>query len=417
MPQKFVAQPRRAKLYSMEMTDNLQASEYSSARGAKVRALLVDDQKIIAEAVKRMFAGQPDISLFYCPDPAGAIDAAKKCRPTVILQDLVMPEVDGLTLVKFFRACPETRDIPLVVLSSKEEPDVKYRAFENGANDYMVKFPDKLEVLARVRYHSRAYTTLRELNDAMARLQQSQNALKKELDEAENYVTSLLPEKIDDPALSSDWVFKSSTELGGDCFGYGWLDENRFAVYLLDVCGHGVGAALLSVSAMNSLRSRTLSGVDFGEPDRVLCALNSAFDMDSQNGMFFTLWYGVYDKSSRELSYASGGHPPAILVSADGTSRRLTTNGFIIGGMSPMSFKKASVQIAPGSKLYVFSDGVYEVEKPDGHTMSLDEFAAELPAPPLPGLSKVESMMRFSKDAQGRESFEDDFSLCEIIFK
>ena len=72
MPQKFVAQPRRAKLYSMEMTDNLQASEYSSARGAKVRALLVDDQKIIAEAVKRMFAGQPDISLFYCPDPAGA---------------------------------------------------------------------------------------------------------------------------------------------------------------------------------------------------------------------------------------------------------------------------------------------------------------------------------------------------------
>ena len=287
------------------MTDNLQASEYSAARGEKVRALLVDDQKIIAEAVKRMFAGQPDISLFYCPDPAGAIDAAKKCRPTVILQDLVMPEVDGLTLVKFFRACPETRDIPLVVLSSKEDPDVKYRAFENGANDYMVKFPDKLEVLARVRYHSRAYTTLRELNDAMARLQQSQNALKKELDEAGNYVTSLLPEKIDDPALSSDWVFKSSTELGGDCFGYGWLDENRFAVYLLDVCGHGVGAALLSVSAMNALRSRTLSGVDFGEPDQVLCALNSAFDMDSQNGMFFTLWYGVYDKSSRELSYAS----------------------------------------------------------------------------------------------------------------
>ncbi len=82
-----------------------------------------------------------------------------------------------------------------------------------------------------------------------------------------------------------------------------------------------------------------------------------------------------------------------------------------------MSFRKASAKIAAGSKLYVFSDGVYEVEKPDGHTMSLDEFAAELPSPPLPGLSKVESMMRFSQNAQGRESFEDDFSLCEIIFK
>lgn len=87
-----------------------------------MRALLVDDQKIIAEAVKRMFADQPDHIAVLLPRPAGAIDAAKKCRPTVILQDLVMPEVDGLTLVKFFRACPETRDIPLVVLSSKEEP-------------------------------------------------------------------------------------------------------------------------------------------------------------------------------------------------------------------------------------------------------------------------------------------------------
>ena len=382
-----------------------------------ITVLLVDDQPIIGEAVRRMLADQPDIDFRFCGNPTEALKTAESVSPTVILQDLVMPDVDGLTLVKFFRANPKTREVPIVVLSSKEEPDTKYRAFESGANDYMVKFPDKLEVLARVRYHSRAYTIFRELNDAMARLQQSQNALKKELDEAENYVTSLLPEKIDGPSLSSDWIFRSSTELGGDCFGYGWLDENRFAVYLLDVCGHGVGAALLSVSAMNALRSRTLSRVDFGEPDQVLCALNSAFDMDSQNGMFFTLWYGVYDKSSRELSYASGGHPPAILVSPDGTSRRLTTNGFIIGGMIPMSFRKASAKIAPGSKLYVFSDGVYEVEKPDGHTMSLDEFAAELPSPPLPGLSKVESMMRFSQNAQGRESFEDDFSLCEIIFK
>ena len=366
------------------MTDISHLSGALQEEKAKARVLLVDDQKIIAEAMKRLLADQPDISLYYCPNPSKAIDAAKEVKPTVILQDLIMPEVDGLTLVKFFRACPDTRDIPLVVLSSKEEPDVKYRAFENGANDYMVKFPDKLEVLARIRYHSRAYTTLCERNDAMNKLQQSQIALKKELDEAENYVTSLLPEKIETSDLSSDWIFKSSTELGGDCFGYGWIDSDKFAVYLLDVCGHGVGAALLSVSAMNAL--------------------------------YFTLWYGVYDKSSRELSYASGGHPPAILVSG-GNVRRLTTNGFIIGGMTPMNFRSDKVKVERGSKLYVFSDGVYEVEKPDGHTMSLDEFVAEIPKPARAGLSKVESMMAFSKDIQRSDSFEDDFSLCEIIFK
>ena len=182
------------------------------------------------------------------------------------------------------------------------------------------------------------------------------------------------------------------------------------------MCGHGVGAALLSVSAMNALRSRTLSDVDFGKPDQVLSALNNAFEMERQNGMYFTLWYGVYDKSSRELSYASGGHPPAILVSG-GNVRRLTTNGFIIGGMTPMNFRSDKVKVERGSKLYVFSDGVYEVEKPDGHTMSLDEFVAEIPKPARAGLSKVESMMAFSKDIQRSDSFEDDFSLCEIIFK
>ena len=164
------------------MTDISHLSGALQEEKAKARVLLVDDQKIIAEAMKRLLADQPDISLYYCPNPSKAIDAAKEVKPTVILQDLIMPEVDGLTLVKFFRACPDTRDIPLVVLSSKEEPDVKYRAFENGANDYMVKFPDKLEVLARIRYHSRAYTTLCERNDAMNKLQQSQIALKKELE-------------------------------------------------------------------------------------------------------------------------------------------------------------------------------------------------------------------------------------------
>lgn len=388
-----------------------------TAPAARIRVLLVDDQKIIAEATKRMLADLPSTCLHYCADPTKAIDAAKQIRPTVILQDLVMPEVDGLTLVKFFRACPETREIPLVVLSSKEEPSVKYRAFENGANDYMVKFPDKLEVLARIQYHSNAYNILCERNEAMRKLQESQNALKRELDEAENYVISLLPAKIDSADLHTDWVFKSSTELGGDCFGYDWIDSDKFAIYLLDVCGHGVGAALLSVSAMNVLRSRTLSGIDFAQPDQVLNALNAAFDMDKQNGMYFTLWYGVYDRKTHTLSYASGGHPPAMLVAPDGSSTPLTTHGFIVGGMAESVYKKDSAKVAPNSKLYVFSDGVYEVRKGDGKIMSLDEFAAQLPAPAESGASKVESMMRFSKRAQNSESFEDDFSLCEVVFK
>lgn len=392
-------------------------AENAAGGAAPIRVLMIDDQAIIGEAIRHMLAGQDDIEFFFCDKPTEALHAAESFRPTVILQDLVMPDVDGLTLVKFFRANPATREIPLVVLSSKEEPDIKYRAFDSGANDYMVKFPDKLEVLARIRYHSKAYTTLCERNEAMQKLQKSQEALKKELEEADKYVKSLLPERIDTPEISTDWVFKSSTELGGDCFGYGWIDRDNFAIYLLDVCGHGVGAALLSVSAMNALRSQNLSGVNFRKPEEVLYALNNTFDMEKQNQMYFTLWYGVYNQKTRKLSYASGGHPPALMIE-NGKCEKLWTGGMIIGGMPGTRFPASQADVPSGAKLYVFSDGVYEVDYANGRgMMSFDDFAAAIAKAPENGKRKVVSMMEFSSEAQNSDSFEDDFSLCEIVFK
>ena len=382
-----------------------------------VKVLLVDDQPIIAEAVRRMLEGEGDIAFHYCQNPLDALSAAASLKPTVILQDLVMPEVDGLTLVKYFRANPATRDMPLVVLSSKEEASTKYRAFENGANDYMVKLPDKLEVLARIRYHSKAYINLRERNAALAELQKSQETLRQELDQAEQYVESLLPRKFDTPAIKADWLFKSSTALGGDCFGYGWIDGGHFAMYLLDVCGHGVGAALLSVSAMNVMRSRSLPGVDFTKPAQVLFALNNAFDMDKQNNMYFTLWYGVYSVDGRELAYASGGHPPAILVGG-GEALELSTGGMIIGGLPGMGFAEKTAKVPEGARLYIFSDGVYEIESAATHKMgTFGDFKARLLSPAAEGKTKLESMFAAASALQGSDRFADDYSMCEIIFR
>src|SRR5262245_62820869 len=145
--------------------------------GFSITVLLVDDQAIVGETVRRMLAGEPDIEFRFCPDPAAAIDAANEFQPTVILQDLVMPEIEGLQLVRFFRANAATRNTPLVVLSSKEEPVIKARAFALGANDYLVKLPDKLEVVARVRYHSRGDSNLRERNEAFRQLAEKQREL------------------------------------------------------------------------------------------------------------------------------------------------------------------------------------------------------------------------------------------------
>ena len=136
-----------------------------------ITVLLIDDQSMIAEAVRRMLETEPDTTFHYCSDPTQALKMAKECQPTVILQDLVMPQMDGLLLVRFLRSHDApTYQIPLIVLSSKEEPVIKAQAFELGANDYLVKLPDRVELLARIRYHSRAYTNLLKRQEAEAML-------------------------------------------------------------------------------------------------------------------------------------------------------------------------------------------------------------------------------------------------------
>ena len=145
----------------------------------RITVLLVDDQPMIGEAVRRMLAGEPDIDFHYCQDPTQAIKMANAIAPTVILQDLVMPEIEGLLLVRYFRANRGTREVPLIVLSSKEEPIIKAEAFALGANDYLVKLPDKLEVLARIRYHSKGYINLLERNEAYEQLARANRFIRK----------------------------------------------------------------------------------------------------------------------------------------------------------------------------------------------------------------------------------------------
>ncbi|ATX78846.1 two-component system, chemotaxis family, response regulator WspR [Mariprofundus aestuarium] len=137
---------------------------------APFRVLLVDDQAIIFEAVRRMLSAANDIELHYCGEGAKALQMASEVKPDVILQDLIMPDVDGLMLVKFYRANAATTEIPVVVLSSKEEAKTKAEAFHCGANDYLVKLPDQIEMLARLRYHAKTHKTLLERNAAVEEL-------------------------------------------------------------------------------------------------------------------------------------------------------------------------------------------------------------------------------------------------------
>jgi sigma-B regulation protein RsbU (phosphoserine phosphatase) len=389
-----------------------------SRKKFQITVLLIDDQAIIGEAVRRMLKDQPDIVFHYCSDPTKALSLASEIHPTVILQDLVMPDIDGLTLVKFFRANPATKEVPLIVLSSKEEPTIKAEAFALGANDYMVKLPDKVELIARIRYHSAAYIRLLERNLAYEKLEESQKMLKKELAEAAQYVKSLLPEPLTGPIITN-WRFIPSTMLGGDAFGYHWLDDEHFAVYLLDVCGHGVGAAVLSISAMNVMRSQSLPNTDFRNPSQVLNGLNEAFQMENHNNMFFTIWYGVYNKTKRQISFASGAHPAAVLLGARDNPlppKELGLPGLVIGAMPGVEFQTSVMDIGDYKRLFVFSDGIYEIEKKDRQIMRYNEFVEIVAKNDKPELEDVERIVQFAQALNGPGPLEDDCSIVSIEF-
>jgi phosphoserine phosphatase RsbU/P len=381
-----------------------------------ITVLLVDDQPIVGETVRRMLAPEEDIIFHYCQDPTEAIKIAAQVSPTVILQDLVMPEIDGLTLVKFFRAHKMLKDVPLIVLSSKEEAVTKADAFAVGANDYLVKLPDRIELIARIRYHSKGYIALLQRNEAYEALFRSQQVLAAQLASAAEYVVSLLPQPVREGNVLADWRYMPSTQLGGDSLGYHWIDEDHFAMYLLDVCDHGVGPALLSVSALNVLRSQTLPNTNFRIPEEVLTTLNETFQMEQQNNLYFTMWYGVFNKAAKTIAYASAGHPAALLISPSTEIKELGSQNMFIGGMPDIIYKSGTVDVEIPSRLYIFSDGAFEIGKADGSMWSYGELKEFIKISPKDNTSEIDALYTSLQEMHGEEDLDDDFSMLRIEF-
>lgn len=236
--------------------------------------------------------------------------------------------------------------------------------------------------------------------------------------DAKGYVKTVLPRPVSSGTIRTDWRFIPSVSLSGDSFGYHWIDNDHFAIYLLDVSGHGWGAALLSVSAINVIRSQALPEADFHKPAQVLGALNNTFPSEKHNDMFFTIWYGVYNPSNHQLVYSSGGHPPALLLSrSDPGHSCLRTPNFIIGGEENLTFQEEMIQIDPRTRLYIFSDGVYEITDRNGTIWGLENFIEFCVNNFTFATSNLDRLAHHAQGMTENKEFEDDFTILEVIFE
>ncbi len=176
----------------------------------RIVVLLVDDQAMVGEAVRRALATEPDVDFHYCSRGEEALERALALAPTVILQDLVLPNIDGLALLRTYRAEPRLADTPVIVLSTREEPATKSAAFSTGANDYLVKLPDSIELVARIRYHARLFEVMRQRDAAFQALRDSEqqlmasNAALRRLTQSDG-LTGLANRRYFDEYLDTEW--------------------------------------------------------------------------------------------------------------------------------------------------------------------------------------------------------------------
>ena len=241
--------------------------------------------------------------------------------------------------------------------------------------------------------------------------------LDRDLEGARRYVQSLIPAPLAEGPIRTEWILLPSARLGGDVFGYHRLDERTFSIFLIDVSGHGTGAAMHAVSVTNVLRRDAVPAMDMRDPARVAAYVNTMFQMSTHGGLYLTLWYGVYDLETRTLRYCSAGHHPSYLVTEPRERAiPLKTGNIIIGATTAFEFESASVEVPPGSRLYVFSDGIFEIEAKDGQQWTLDHVLPLIVEPPVQGMSEPERLLQAIRGHARSPDFDDDFTVVVATF-
>lgn len=376
------------------------------------KILVIDDDTTVQELLKRTLKKQ-GYEVTVASDGEEGVKLAEELKPALIICDWIMPRLTGIEVCCQVKTNPTLSTTFFILLTSLDSVADRVKGLDAGADDFISKPIELPELKARVRAGLRLHQLSRDL-------QQQKQLLETELAEAAEYVRSLLPEPLETP-VPIHTKFIPSRQLGGDCFDYFWLDSDSLAIYLLDVAGHGLRAALPSVAVLNLLRGKTIPNINYHQPSDVLRALNNTFQMTYQNDKYFTIWYGVYSYSQQVLTYSSAGHPPAILISGspadDHQIERLKTPGMPIGMFPDIDYIDKSLSVVPGSNLYIFSDGVYEIQQTDGQIWGLDAFINLLAVYQGSQMNLLDQVLEHTQklNAQSNKTaFDDDWSLIQV---
>lgn len=344
--------------------------------------LVVDDSRVNRRLLS-VILQKAGYEVVEAANGTSAVQTAMEMRPDLILLDVIMPGLDGYKVCERIKNDPQTSDIPIIFLTAMANAKDKIRGLDTGAADYVTKPFDKGEVVARVRSQLRISSLTKKLTEANRELIEKQRRIDLDLEAAAGIQRSLLPQGPPRTAvLESAWRFKPCESIGGDIFNIARLDEHSFSVYMLDVSGHGVPSALVTVSVSQMLQPHTGTLVKKGKsehpfyeisspsevlasldqimaPGEVLARLDQEYPIERFD-KFFTITYVLINTYTGRLNYSNGGHPPPLLIHEDGSIDKLTTGGPLIGLGGLLPFEDEERTLQAGDCLILYTDGVLE---------------------------------------------------------
>jgi sigma-B regulation protein RsbU (phosphoserine phosphatase) len=351
------------------------------------------------------------------------LDAARCDRPDLLIVDWMMPEMDGPTFCEAVRRDPLLKSSHILLMTANDQPAQIAEGLARGADDFLSKSASKEEITARVLAGLRTSRLVRELETTSTELQSSIEKLKKnqaeteaDLQTAARFVQSLLPSQgspVHDITLA--WEYQPSLALGGDLFGVMAIDEDHLGLYILDASGHGVAAALRSASLMTFLRRENiLQLLGSYDSEAVLFEANRRFPL-SADGEYFTLWVGQLHLPTVCLTYASAGHPGALVSSVQRPARWLTRSSFPLGFDPSAQFVSDRLFLKPSDRLFLMSDGIYEVPSPSGELWGRKRFQEVIDAGKGTSLSAtIASCFSAARGWQQGHQFPDDAAVVGI---
>lgn len=393
-----------------------------------MRILIVEDDWTSREMLRGTLT-RLGHDVLLAEDGQQAWDLFRAGPVPMIITDWIMPNLSGLELCRLVRQSARNAYTYVVLLTVKTDRESLLEAFEAGADDFLPKPFDPAELLARLRCGERVIQLEEQLASRIRDLGRANEKMKQDLRAAARIQESLLPSGLPRfPGVRFAWCLRSCDELAGDIFNVFPLDDRHIGVYLLDVSGHGVAAALMSVTlsrllapvegqSLVTMRNPDGEGYRLTPPALLLSQLNSRFQIsEASGGQYFTIVYGIFDRETGSFRYAQAGHPPVAFVENGQSPAYLDGGGLPVGFVADAEFEEHEIQTRPGARLFLYSDGIIEAMHPERGMYGAERFLsdlAQLRETPLD--EAVDKLVHITEEwQQSCGGLEDDISILAI---